>query len=73
MYILKRSTRADKSRMGDVIPLGQLRSLVELTPVLGAKADNRLTKETSAEYCDGYRLDKFFDKETFWALHSHKK
>ena len=44
MYLLKRATRADGSRMGDIIPLGQLRSAIELTPSFGKKADRRLTK-----------------------------
>lgn len=68
MYLLKCSTRADGSRMGDIIPLGQLRSPVELTPSFGKKADSRLTKESSLEYSSEFWLDRYFDKEAFFAL-----
>ena len=69
MYLLKRATWADGSRMGDIIPLGQLRSAIELTPSFGKKADRHLTKENSFEYNDEFWLARYFDKETFFALH----
>jgi hypothetical protein len=52
--------------MGDIIPLGQLRALVELTPNFGSKADPRLSKETSLEYGSKFWLDKYFDKEVLF-------
>jgi hypothetical protein len=69
MYLLKRSTRADESRLGDIVPLRQLRGPIELTPSFGKKADVRLTKENSLEYSTEFWLAKYFDKETFFALH----
>ena len=47
MYLL--TIGADGNRMGDIIPLGQLRSAVELTPSFGKQADHhrRLTKENN--------------------------
>jgi hypothetical protein len=68
LYVLKRAKRTDRSRMGGVIPLGQLRTLVELTPRFGCKADPRLTKESSLEYSSEFWLNKYFDKELFRAL-----
>jgi hypothetical protein len=70
MFVLKRATRADGSRMGDIIPLRQIRSAVELTPCFGSKADIRLTKETSFECSETFWLNKYFDKETYYALNS---
>lgn len=67
-YIVKRSRRADGTAMGDVVPLHQVRALVELTPCLGQKANPQLTKETSMHHSQQFYLDKFFDKELFYAL-----
>ena len=68
MYILKRATRADGSRMGDIVPLRQLRNYVELTPCFGKKADSRLARENSSAYSHEFWLNKYFDKELFYAL-----
>ena len=53
--------------MGDVIPLSQLRTLINLVPRFGAEADNRLTKVTALEWSSEYWLNKYFDKELFYA------
>ncbi|KAJ7227875.1 hypothetical protein B0H12DRAFT_1077573 [Mycena haematopus] len=69
MYGFERVYRADKKTiMGDVIPLDRLRARVELTPQFGKKADSRLTKETSLDYCKKFWLSKWFTKEFFYAL-----
>jgi hypothetical protein len=68
MYLLKRSTRADGSRLGDVVPLGQLRVLMDLIPHFGAKADTRLTKENSMEFSTEFWLNKYFEKEVFYGF-----
>jgi hypothetical protein len=68
MYLLRRSTRADGSRLGDVVPLDQMQAPLDLIPNFGAKADNRLTKETSMEYSQEFWLNKYFDKDTFFSF-----
>lgn len=68
MFILKRARRNDQTIMGDVIPLSHIRTLVELVPRFGEKADPRLSKETVLEYSSEFLLDKYFDKEFFYAL-----
>ena len=65
MYLLKCSTRTDGHRLGDVVPLAQVREQVDITPNFGAKADNRLTKETSLEYSQEFWLNHYFDTEIF--------
>ncbi|KAH9009862.1 hypothetical protein EDB85DRAFT_2162199 [Lactarius pseudohatsudake] len=68
MYLLKRARRNDGAIMGDVVPLAQLRALVNLVPRFGEEADKRLTKETALEYSSEFWLNKYFDKELFYAL-----
>jgi polyphosphate kinase len=68
MYLLKHAQHHNKSIMGGVVPLAQIRALVELTPMFGDQADHRLTKESSMEYTTQFWLDKYFDKEVFYVL-----
>lgn len=68
MYLLKRSVRANGSRMGDVIPVKQIQASLELVPSFGQKANPRLTKANSMETSDTFWLDKYFDKETFYTF-----
>jgi len=68
MFVMKHAHRHDQSLMGDVVPLVQLCSLVELPPLFGENADNRLMKGSSLEYSTHFWLDKYFDKEFFYAV-----
>jgi hypothetical protein len=69
-YILKLATRADKTILGDIIPLEQVRALADVAPRLGAVADQRLTKETSKTYSAEFALNQFFYKDMYYALDS---
>lgn len=68
MYVLKRSERSDGTILGDVVPLGQIRTLLSLVPRFGAEANKQLTKETSLEFSREFWLNRYFDKELFYAL-----
>lgn len=68
MYVMKRATRSDGSPMGDFIHLDQLRTVVDLVPRFGQKADARLTREMSRYYHTEFFLNKYFTKELFFAL-----
>ena len=68
MYMLRRSTRADGTPMGDVIPLSQLRAPADLIPRFHKNADTRFTKETSLAYSTEFFLNKFFDKNMYYSL-----
>lgn len=68
LYILKRAKRANGELIGDILPLQQVRALVDLTPCFGKVADRRLTKYNSSTYCSEFRLNKYFDKELYLSL-----
>ena len=70
LYILKRAKRAGGSIIGDVVPLCQLRALVNLIPRFHEAAHRGLTDRNSSSYCTEFFLNKYFDKEAFWALHN---
>ena len=69
MFVLKQAVRASRTMLGDIIPLTQIRALADLVPRFGAQADPRLTKQASLAYSNELWLNKYFDKETFFALH----
>ena len=68
MHLLKKATRANGARIGDIVPLDQIRALVDLTPRFGSKANARLTSFSSMAYSTEFWLNKYFDKELFYAL-----
>lgn len=49
LHSLKRETRRDGSRIGDVIPLAHIRSPAHIIPRFGRTANERLTPDTSSE------------------------
>jgi hypothetical protein len=68
LYLLRKSTRANGEWLGDIVPLDQIRALVDLTPRFGSKANRKLTYSSSIAYSREYWLNKYFDKEIFYAL-----
>ena len=68
LYLLKRATRSNGEMAGDIIPLNQLRSLVDVAPRFGKKADSRLTNANSLSFATEFWLNKYFDKELFYSL-----
>jgi hypothetical protein len=68
MHILKRAKRSNRTCMGDVIPISQLRAPMNLVPRFGATADNRLTAYNCLEHASELWLNRFWDKSTYFAL-----
>jgi len=68
LYAVKRSTRANGSRLGDIIPLLQARIPAPLVPRYGAQADPKLTSRNSLEYSTEFHLNRFFDKELYYFI-----
>jgi Plavaka transposase len=68
LYLLKRAKRSNKAIIGDIIPLDQIRALVDLVPRFGKKANRVLSKENSVEYSIEFWLNKYFTKELFLTL-----
>ena len=69
MYCLKQACHIDGSFLGDVIALEHIRALVDLIPCFGEAAEKRLSKETVLEPVSEFHLNKYFEKELFYALH----
>jgi hypothetical protein len=68
LHLLKRAKRSNGTRIGDVVPVSQLRAPVNLVPRFGAVADMRLTAYNSLEHASEFWLNHFWDKNTFFPL-----
>lgn len=68
MFVLKWAVCASGALLGDIIPLTQLHALADVIPRFYAQADSWLTKQTSLAYSMEFWLNKYFNKETFFAL-----
>ena len=68
LFLLKRATRSTGEEAADIIPLDQLRSLADVAPRFGEKADPRFTNTNSSTYATQFWLNKYFNKELFYAL-----
>ncbi|KAG1800625.1 hypothetical protein EV424DRAFT_1332024, partial [Suillus variegatus] len=68
LHLLKRAKHSNGTWVGDIIPVTQLRSPVNLFPRFGASADNRLTPYNSMEHASQFWLNKYWDKNTYLPL-----
>ena len=68
MYVMKRSLRSNGTRLGDVLPLSQIRIPAPLIPRYGNRADPKLTAQNSLEFSTEFYLNHFFDKELYYFM-----
>ena len=71
MYVVKRSSRANGTRIGDVVPLSRIRIAAPLIPRYGPQADPKLTSRNSMEFSSEFFLNKFFDKDLYYTMLRH--
>ncbi|KAJ4484164.1 hypothetical protein C8J55DRAFT_426296 [Lentinula edodes] len=67
-FILKRARRADGTPFGDIIPVSQFRSLVDICPCYRSTPHASLTRSSSQYHSDEFFLNKYFNKELFFTL-----
>ncbi|KAH7906142.1 hypothetical protein BJ138DRAFT_1016684 [Hygrophoropsis aurantiaca] len=68
MHWLRRAVRRNGDRIGDIIPLSQIRSPAPLIPHFGKKANSRLNSRTCYEVLTDFWLNKFWNKEFYYAM-----
>ena len=71
MHLLRRAVRSNGSRVGEVIPIMQVRSPAHLIPNFGKEAHPRLTRENSYDVSSEFWLNKYWTKEFYFALSSY--
>ena len=68
LHVLKRAKCASGKELGEVFPLDQLRSYVHIVPHFGHATDNCLTHANSVYGSHSFFLNKYFDKDFFYAV-----
>ena len=68
LHVLRRAKRTSGEDLGEVFPLDQLRSYAHIVPHFGPAADNRLTCSNSIYGSPSFFLNKYFDKDFFYAI-----
>lgn len=68
LHVLRRAKRASGENIGSVFPLDQLRSYAHIVPRFGRVADIRLTHSNSIHGSRTFLLNKYFDKDFFYAI-----
>ncbi|KAG1856780.1 hypothetical protein F4604DRAFT_1931785 [Suillus subluteus] len=69
MYILRCAYRANGDQISDVIRVIRIQAPVHLIPQFGDVAAPRLTAQTSINHSTEFFLNKFWNKQLFYALH----
>ena len=70
LYLLKRAVRSSGEVLRDIVPLDQLRLLVDVAPRFGEEAGPGLTNANSVVFAKEFWLNKYFNKELFYILSS---
>ena len=68
MHLLRRAMCGNGQRVGEVIPLTDIRSPAHLVPNFGREAHSRLTRLNSNELSNEFWLNKYWTKEFYYAL-----
>ncbi|KAF5347497.1 hypothetical protein D9757_014317 [Collybiopsis confluens] len=67
-YVLRKALRSSGAPFGDIIPISQFRAQVAVAPRLRNVADIHLTSYNVMTYASDYLLNKFWDKELWYAF-----
>ena len=73
MYVLRQAKRTNRKYFGDIIPLDQLHSPANLVPQFGKSADKCLSSTNSCAMFKEFWLNRYWDKEIFYALYNDSK
>jgi len=68
LYLLKRAVLSTGKMLGNIIPLNQLRPLVDVASHFSKEADSGLINTNSIVFAKDFWLNKYFNKELFHIL-----
>lgn len=66
--VIRRANRSNGQPLGEIVPLSQVRELVNIIPCFGARAQSNLTKSNSVHHSSTFFLNKYFTKDQYYAL-----
>ncbi|KAF8834985.1 hypothetical protein BDN67DRAFT_913818 [Paxillus ammoniavirescens] len=59
LFMIRHIIRSNGRTLGDIIPLSQIRELVNIVPRFGARAESQFTKSSSAHYSTTFFLNNY--------------
>ena len=68
LHVLKKAACASSSLLGKVFPVDQLQSYAHIVPRFGQNADNWLSSTNCVHSSQSFFLNKYFDKDFFYAI-----
>lgn len=68
LHVLRRTKHTSSENLGEVFPLDHLRSYAHIVPCFGHAANNCLTNLNSIHTLELFLLNKYFDKDIFYAI-----
>jgi hypothetical protein len=68
LHSLKRATRRDGSRIGDVVPVAHICSPAQIIPHFSKAANSHLNCHTSNEHSTDFWLNKYWNKQFYYSL-----
>ncbi|KAI6039085.1 hypothetical protein EDC04DRAFT_2568878 [Pisolithus marmoratus] len=72
MFVVQRRFRSNGRPLGDIIPLDNVRQVIQLIPKFGVKAPREMTCDNCLDVGREFYLNSFADKETFHAILSYQ-
>jgi hypothetical protein len=66
--VIRRVIRSNGQPLGEIVPLSQVRELVNIIPCFGTKAQSHLTQSNSAYHTSTFLLNKYFTKDQYYTL-----
>ncbi|KAH7910711.1 hypothetical protein BJ138DRAFT_1087120 [Hygrophoropsis aurantiaca] len=72
MFLVQRRHRSNSTRLGDIVPLEDVRQVIQLVPKFGKEISPTLDSENSLEVAREFYINNFADKETFHAILSYQ-
>ncbi|KAF8449211.1 hypothetical protein L210DRAFT_3609588 [Boletus edulis BED1] len=68
MHLLRRATKSNGTRIGDIVPVSHIRSVAHLVPSFGKEAHPCLSRQNVNELSTDFWLNKFWSKEFYYVL-----
>jgi hypothetical protein len=72
MFLVQRRIRLNHEPLGDIVPLGSVRQVIELIPKFGREVPSSMNCDNSLQLAREFFVNNFADKETFHAILSYQ-
>jgi hypothetical protein len=72
MFLVQCHIQLNHKPLGDIVPLGSVRQVIELIPKFGQEVPSSMNCDNSLQLAHEFFVNNFADKETFHAILSYQ-